>query len=196
MGVVYQAIRLADGALVAVKTIKPAIDPTPVQMDRFLHRQRIIGQQCPNIVSFHELGQSNGLLYFAMDYIAGTDVAQLLSHHGGPLPIVRAVDLVCQLLWALDYAHAKGFVHLDVKPSNMLVTQDGGRDVVRLSDFGLARIYLSSRMSGLSTGDEFGGTAPFMAPEQINDLRATKPSADQYSAAATLYNFLTDCFIT
>jgi eukaryotic-like serine/threonine-protein kinase len=196
MGVVYQAVRASDGALVAVKTIKPAIDPTPAEMDRFLREARIMSQlDHPNIVSFHELGQSNGLLYFAMDFVAGTDAAQLLSQFGGPLPIVRAVDLVCQLLWALDYAHAKGFLHLDVKPSNILVTQEGGRDVVRLSDFGLARIYLSSKMSGLSTGDEFGGTAPFMAPEQINDLRATKPSADQYSAAATLYNFLTDCFI-
>ena len=95
----------------------------------------------------------------------------------------------------VDYAHAKGFVHLDVKPSNMMVAQEGGKDVVKLSDFGLARIYLTSRMSGLSTIGEFGGTAPFMAPEQINDLRATKPPADQYGEAATLYNFLTDCFI-
>ena len=77
----------------------------------------------------------------------------------------------------------------------MLVTQEAGRDVVRLSDFGLARIYLTSKMSGLSTDAEGGGTAPFMAPEQINDLRAAKPTADQYSAAATLYNFLTDRFI-
>jgi eukaryotic-like serine/threonine-protein kinase len=196
MGVVYQAIRTADGALVALKTIKPAVDPTPSDLDRFLREARILSElDHPNIVSFHELGKSNGLLYFAMDYVVGRDAAHLLSEYGGPLPIGRAVDLICQVLWALDYAHAKGFVHLDVKPSNMLVTQEGGRDVVRLSDFGLARIYLTSRMSGLSTDGEFGGTAPFMAPEQINDLRATKPSADQYGAAATLYNFLTDRFI-
>ncbi len=196
MGVVYQAVRTSDGRLVALKTIKPAVDPTPVEIDRFLREAQILSElDHPNIVSFHELGESNGLLYFAMDYVAGTDAARLLSQNGGPLPIARAVDLVCQLLRALDYAHAKGFVHLDVKPSNMLVTQEGGRDVVRLSDFGLARIYLTSKMSGLSANDEGGGTAPFMAPEQINDLRATKPSADQYSAAATLYNFLTDHFI-
>ena len=196
MGVVYQALRAVDGGLVALKTIKPAVDPTPVEIDRFLREARILSElDHPNIVAFHEMGESNGLLYFAMDYVAGTDAAQLLKQHGGPLPIARAVDLVCQLLRALDYAHAKGFVHLDVKPSNMLVTQEGGREVVRLSDFGLARIYLTSRMSGLTTNNECGGTAPFMAPEQINDLRATKPSADQYSAAATLYNFLTDRFI-
>ena len=196
MGVVYQAIRTADGGLVALKTIKPAVDPTQVEMDRFLREAHILSElDHPNIVSFHELGESGGLLYFAMDYVAGADAAHLLKQHHGPLPIARAVDLVCQLLQALEYAHAKGFVHLDVKPSNMLVAQEGGRDVVRLSDFGLARIYLTSKMSGLSTNDGGGGTAPFMAPEQINDLRGTKPSADQYSAAATLYNFLTDQFI-
>jgi eukaryotic-like serine/threonine-protein kinase len=196
MGVVYQAVRTADGGLVALKTIQPAVDPTPVEIDRFLREARILSElDHPNIVSFHELGESNGLLYFAMDYVAGTDAARLLRQHGGPLPIARAVDLVCQLLQALEYAHAKGFVHLDVKPSNMLVTQEAGRDMVRLSDFGLARIYFTSKMSGLSNNDEGGGTAPFMAPEQINDLRATKPSADQYSAAATLYNFLTDRYI-
>jgi serine/threonine-protein kinase len=165
-------------------------------MDRFLREAQILSElDHPNIVAFHELGESNGLLYFAMDYVAGTDAAHLLRQHRGPLPIARAVDLVCQLLRALDYAHARGFVHLDVKPANMLVTQEGGRDVVRLSDFGLAHIYLTSKMSGLSTNDECGGTAPFMAPEQINDLRATKPSADQYSSAATLYNLLTDRYI-
>ncbi len=196
MGVVYQAIRAADGGLVALKTIKPAVDPTPAEMDRFLREAHILSElDHPNIVAFHELGESSGLLYFVMDYVAGTDGAHLLKQHRGPLPIARAVDLVCQLLRALDYAHAKGFVHLDVKPSNMLVTQEGGRDVVRLSDFGLARIYLTSKMSGLSSNDGGGGTAPFMAPEQINDLRAAKPSADQYSAASTLYTFLTDQFI-
>jgi serine/threonine protein kinase len=196
MGVVYQAVRTADGGLVALKTIQPAVDPTPVEIDRFLREARILSElDHPNIVSFHELGESNGLLYFAMDYVTGTDAGELLKQHGGPLPIARAVDLVCQLLRALEYAHAKGFVHLDVKPSNMLVTREGGRDVVRLSDFGLARIYFTSKMSGLSNSDEGGGTAPFMAPEQINDLRAAKPSADQYSAAATLYNFLTDRYI-
>ena len=196
MGAVYQALRLSDGGLVALKTIKPAVDPTQAEINRFLREARILSElDHPNIVAFHEMGESNGLLYFAMDYVSGSDAAQLLRKHRGPLPIARAVNLVCQVLQALDYAHAKGFVHLDVKPSNMLVTHEEGHDAVRLSDFGLARIYLTSRMSGLSSNDEAGGTAPFMAPERINDLRAAKPPADQYSAAATLYNFLTDHYI-
>ena len=196
MGVVYQAIRTTDGGLVAIKTIRPAIEPTQVEIRRFLREAQILSElDHPNIVSFHELGESSGLLYFAMDYVPGTDAAHLLKQNRGPLPVARAVSLICQLLQALEYAHAKGFVHLDVKPSNLMVTNEAGREVVRLSDFGLARIYLTSKMSGLSSSEQGGGTAPFMAPEQINDLRTTKPSADQYSAAATLYNFLTDRFI-
>jgi len=196
MGVVYQALRAVDGGLVALKTIKPAVDPSRVDLERFLREAQILSElDHPNIVAFHEMGESNGLLYFAMDYVAGLDAAQLLRQQRGPLPIGRAVDLVCQMLRALDYAHAKGFVHRDVKPANMLVMQEGGRDVVKLSDFGLARIYQTSKMSGLTQNHEWGGTAPFLAPEQINDLRGTRPPADQYSAAATLYNLLTNCFI-
>jgi len=196
MGVVYQALRVADGRLVALKTIQPAVAPSPSVTDRFLREAQILSElDHPNIVAFHEMGETNGLLHFAMDYVAGIDAAQLLKQQRGPLAVARAVDLLCQLLQALDYAHAKGFVHRDIKPANMLLTQDGGREVVKLSDFGLARIYQTSRMSGLTQNHEGGGTAPFMAPDQINDLRGTKPSADQYSAAATLYNLLTDRFV-
>jgi serine/threonine-protein kinase len=196
MGVVYQALRASDGRLVALKTIQPAVAPTPVVVERFLREAQILGElDHPNIVAFHEMGESNGLLHFAMDFVPGFDAAQLLMQNRGPLPVARAVDLVCQVLQALDYAHAKGFVHRDIKPANMLVTQEGGRELVKLSDFGLARIYQTSRMSGLTQNHEWGGTAPFMAPDQINDLRATKPPADQYSTAATLYNLLTDRFI-
>jgi serine/threonine-protein kinase len=196
MGVVYQALRGSDGWLVALKTIQPAVAPTPVVVERFLREAQILNElDHPNIVAFHEMGESNGLLHFAMDYVAGIDAAQLLKQNRGLLPVPRALDLVCQVLQALDYAHAKGFVHRDIKPANMLVTREGGRDVVKLSDFGLARLYQTSRMSGLTQDHEWGGTAPFLAPDQINDLRATKPPADQYSTAATLYNLLTDRFI-
>jgi serine/threonine-protein kinase len=196
MGVVYQAVRASDGGLVALKTIQPAVAPTPVIVERFLREARILSElDHPNIVAFHEMAESNGLLHFAMEYVPGSDAGQLLKQNRGPLPVARAVDLVCQMLQALDYAHAKGFVHRDIKPANMLVTRDGSRERVKLSDFGLARIYQTSRMSGLTQDHGWGGTAPFLAPDQISDLRATKPPADQYSTAATLYNLLTDRFI-
>src|SRR5262249_57735670 len=67
---------------------------------------------------------------------------------------------------------------------------DGGK-TVKLADFGLARVYQESKLSGLTMVDEFGGTVPFMAPEQVTNFRQARPAADQYSAAATLYNLLT-----
>src|SRR5262249_57592890 len=88
------------------------------------------------------------------------------------------------------YAEGRGFVDRDVKPANLLVTEAGGREEVRLADFGLARAYQASWLSGLTLAGAAGGTPLFMAPEQVLDFRAVKPPADQYSAAARLYTLL------
>jgi serine/threonine-protein kinase len=197
MGVVYLARRAADGMVVALKTIVPAVAATKVQVDRFLREARILqGLTHPNIVGFREMGESGGQLYFAMDYLRGTDAGRLLQAHGGPLPIRRAVNLVCQLLEALAYAHSRLFVHRDIKPQNMLVVAASGvgqhpGETVKLLDFGLARVYQSSQLSGLTMERDIGGTVPFMAPEQITHFRESKPTVDQYAAGATLYNLLT-----
>jgi serine/threonine-protein kinase len=199
MGVVYLALRSTDGRLVALKTIIPAVAGSQVQLERFLREANILRTlDHPHIVAFHEMGEAKGQLYFVMDYVRGVDAAQLLRTHG-PLPIKRAVGLVCQLLEALQYAHGHGFVHRDIKPSNMLVTsatpvREGATtesEVVKLSDFGLARIYQTSKLSGLTLTGDVGGSSAFMAPEQITSFREAKPPVDQYSAGATLYNLLT-----
>ncbi len=82
-------------------------------------------------------------------------------------------------------------MHRDVKPSNLIIEPRGADDFVWLADFGLARAYQGSSLSGLTTTGSIGGTLPFMAPEQITDYRNVTPAADQYSAAATLYYLLT-----
>jgi eukaryotic-like serine/threonine-protein kinase len=193
MGVVSLVLRDADGVLVALKTVQPAMVGTEAQTERFLREARILGQlDHPHIVAFHDVGESDGLLYFAMDFVQGSDVAELQRRHGGPLSIPRAVDLTCQMLSALEYAHAKGFVHRDIKPSNLLVEEKDGHDVVRLTDFGLARTYQTSPLSGLTLQGSIGGTVAFMAPEQITHFREAKPPVDQYAAGATLYKLLTD----
>jgi serine/threonine-protein kinase len=202
MGVVYLALRLADRTVVALKTIIPAVTATKPLVERFLREARVLRDlQHPHIVAFREMGESFGQLYFAMDYVRGMDAAHLLKNHGRPLPVGRAVALVCQLLDALAYAHARRFVHRDIKPANLLVISGSlprgihGKDVVQLADFGLARVYQASRLSGLTMQGNLGGTVPFMAPEQVTNFREARPPADQYAAGATLYNLLTDRFI-
>jgi serine/threonine-protein kinase len=125
-----------------------------------------------------------------MDFVPGADAARLLEREG-PWLVARAVRLVCQVLEALEHAHGKGFVHRDIKPANVLVTEVEGREQARLLDFGLARVYLVSKLSGLTLAGQVAGTAPFMAPEQIVSFRECMPAADQYAVAATLYNLLT-----
>jgi serine/threonine-protein kinase len=191
MGVVHLSVREADGAVVAVKTIAPAQAGSPEQVERFLREARILEQlDHPHIVAFQEMGEAEGLLYFAMDYLPGTDAAGLLREHG-PLPVERAVRLMAQVLQALDYAHAKRFVHRDIKPGNILLTRRDGEEIASLADFGLARVYQASQMSGLTVTGALGGTPAFMAPEQVTGYRDAKPAADQYAAAATLYHLLT-----
>jgi serine/threonine-protein kinase len=113
----------------------------------------------------------------------------------GPWPIPRAVRVVCRLLEALEYAHGRGFVHRDVKPANLIITESAGQEQARLVDFGLARAYQASKLSGLTLAGQIAGTAPFMAPEQILSFREAKPPVDQYAAAATLYNLLTAKYV-
>lgn len=145
----------------------------------------------PNIVSLYDVGRADRRLYLVMEYVPGPDALRLTEARGGRLPIGRAVDLVCQTLDALVHARQAGIVHRDVKPNNVLVTRKGRRDVVKLGDFGLARICHNSSLSGLTVDGDIRGTLGFLAPEHVRDLRGVGPQADQYGAAATLYYLLT-----
>jgi serine/threonine-protein kinase len=195
MGTVHLAMRLADATLVAVKMVTPAASGSRTTIERFLREAKILCElNHPNIVAFREMGEAHGQLYFAMEYVPGADAGRLLKERGA-LPLPRAVSLVCQLLQALEYAHAKGFVHRDIKPSNLLVSEESGSDEVKLADFGLARVYQASNLSGLTLTGSTGGTVAFMPPEHITNFRMVKPAADQYAAAATLYKLLTDKFV-
>ena len=196
MGTVYSAIRLKDNSVVALKTIRPGGAIRETDVKRFFRETEILQKlQHQNIVAFHDVGEADGILYFAMEYVRGQDALQMMQSADGPLPIAQGVAIICQLLLALDFAHSKGVVHRDIKPANVLLTQVEGRGVVKLADFGLARVYQSSRMSGLTVMGETGGTPAFMAPEQITNYRDSQPPVDQFAAAATLYYLLTQSCI-
>lgn len=196
MGTVYQAIRDSDRSIVALKTVLPGTVINPRDQQRFLREADILQKLLhPQIVSYRESGESNGLLYFSMEYVPGNGADQLVKQQAAPLTVVRAVKIVLQLLSALRYAHTEGFVHRDIKPSNVLVVETGREDVVKLADFGLARAYQASGMSGLTMTGDIGGTIGYMSPEQITNFRHALPATDQYAAAATLYYLISGRFI-
>jgi serine/threonine-protein kinase len=191
MGVVYLATRASDGAEVALKTVALGSSAPQRDIQRFLREANILRQlQHPNIVTFHDMGRQGETLYFVMDYVPGTDAGSLLAQQGR-LQVGRAVRLVCQALDALHYAHGQGFVHRDVKPANLLVSSGPRGEICQVADFGLARVYHASVLSGITMLGESGGTPDYMPPEQITHYRDVRPAADQYAAAATLYRLLT-----
>jgi eukaryotic-like serine/threonine-protein kinase len=196
MGIVSLARRTCDSSLIALKTVIPDAAATAEDLARFLREARILYDlHHPHIVRCVELGDSTGHVYFAMDYVPGVDAHQLVRQSGGPLPIGRAVRLTCQMLEALAYAHARRFVHRDIKPSNLLVTVNQGEEVAKLADFGLARVYQSSRLSGLTITGDIQGTPAFMPPEQITRYRDVLPTSDLYSVGATVYYLLTRRYV-
>jgi serine/threonine-protein kinase len=195
MGVVYLATRLVDGREVGLKTIRLATSAAGREIQRFLREANTLQQlRHRHIVVFYEAGREKDLLFFTMEYVPGTDAAKLLRQTT-PLPVGRPVNWLCQALDALHYAHGQGFVHRDVKPANLLITGNGSGDVCKLADFGLARVYQASTLSGITMLGDVGGTVPYLPPEQITNYRDVGPAADQYSAAATLYHLLTGRYI-
>jgi serine/threonine protein kinase len=130
------------------------------------------------------------MLCFIMEWVEGESCYDAVKR-AGPFSPERVVALGCQLLEALAHAHLQGFIHRDVKPGNILLTTNEGREMLKLADFGLARTYQASAMSGLTICGQPGGTLGYMPPEQALDFRSARPAADQYSTAATLYFLLT-----
>jgi hypothetical protein len=191
MGVVYRALGEADQAEFALKTILPRVQGQGETVQRFLREADILRQlQHPNIVAFRDLGTIGATLFIAMEFVPGKTAAALVQQQG-PLTMERAVGWTVQMLEGLAYAHDRGFVHRDLKPANLLVKELTGEELVKIADFGLARAYEQTSLSGLTVSGMAGGTPQFMPPEQILNFRAAKPAADQYSAAATLYFLLT-----
>jgi serine/threonine-protein kinase len=152
--------------------------------ERFLRESRLAASiDHPNVIPVYDAGEVGGELYIAMRFVEGSDLKQLLA--AGSLESARAVAFVSQVAAALDAAHARGLVHRDVKPSNVLVTEDGH---VYLADFGLTR-RLGEAAAAFGSGHSLG-TADYVAPEQIRGDEVDG-RADLYSLGCLLYESLT-----
>jgi pSer/pThr/pTyr-binding forkhead associated (FHA) protein len=196
MGVVYQARHNQTGQMVALKLIVPETATTNAAVDRFLREMSVISQlRHPNIVEWYEQGMTRGQFWFAMEYVAGTNLEALAKERPGQYPIDQACRLACQVLKGLEQAHRLGFVHRDIKPENILIAQTENGLLAKISDFGLAKSFRGVGLSGLTFSGEMRGTVQFMPPEQMLDFKAVTPLADLYAAAATLYYLLTCQYI-
>jgi serine/threonine-protein kinase len=188
MGVVYLAEDLRLRRKVALKLIAPDLAGDERFRERFLRESELAASfDHPNVIPIYAAGEADGLVYLAMRYVAGTDLKALLAREGALEP-AHALAIVTQVAEALDAAHEHGLVHRDVKPANVLITGQSGKEHAYLSDFGLTKS--GSLSTGLTAAGEFLGTIDYVAPEQIRG-GSVDGRADLYSLGCLLFECLT-----
>ncbi|HTZ12264.1 MAG TPA: serine/threonine-protein kinase [Mycobacterium sp.] len=174
----------------ALKVLSEAITAERGFRERFQREADLAGALWhPNIVAVHDRGEFDGHLWIAMDYVDGTDVAQLAKRrYPTGMPAQDVCDIVAAVAAALDYAHSRGLLHRDVKPANILITEpEDGKRRILLADFGIARPLAD--ISGLTVTNFTVGTLTYAAPEQLMGADIDG-RADQYALAATTFHLL------
>jgi len=188
MGVVYRAEDLRLGRKVALKLLRASLADDGTYRERFLRESRLAASiEHAAILPIYEAGETDRLLYIAMRFVDGVDLAELLRREG-PLAPERGVALVGQLASALDAAHARGLIHRDVKPSNALIGSDGDGEHAYLVDFGITQDTASQER--LTATDQLVGTLDYLAPERIRG-EPVDGRADVYALGCVLFECLT-----
>jgi serine/threonine-protein kinase len=189
MGIVYKARDPQIDRLVAVKTIS-VLGENPEEdgdyLTRFLLEARAAGSLShPGIVTIFDVGEGTQTRapYIVMEFVAGQALSKLLAESENKLPIESALQLCQQLAEALDYAHTQGVVHRDMKPANVLVTDDGR---AKIADFGIAKMNLAL----ITLPGNVMGTPAFMSPEQLEG-GVVDGRSDLFSLGVILYTMLT-----
>jgi predicted ATPase/DNA-binding CsgD family transcriptional regulator len=187
MSVVYLAEDTRLSRKVALKLLPEELASDERFRERFLRESRLAASlDHPHVVPIYEAGEAEGRLYIAMRYVEGTDLKKLL-HEQGALEPERALAICGQVADALDFAHEHDLVHRDVKPSNVLVAFQRGREHCYLADFGLTKPVASE--SAVTHTGELIGTIDYVAPEQIRG-EPVDGRADVYSLGCLLYECL------
>ncbi|PRH76707.1 serine/threonine protein kinase [Streptomyces solincola] len=191
MAVVYRARDLRLERTVALKLLAPELARNDTFRKRFAHESRVAAAiEHPHIVPVFEAGETEGVLYIAMRFVAGQDLRALLDRRG-PLDPAQGGRIAAQVASALDAAHAHELVHRDVKPGNILIapgTDSEHPEHAYLTDFGLTKKSLS--LTGFTTVGQFVGTLDYVAPEQISG-RPVDGRCDVYSLGCVVYETLT-----
>jgi serine/threonine-protein kinase len=182
MGIVWKAYDTVLRRYVALKLLSASFRKTKDMQERFLREARAAGGiQHPNIVTVYDLGESEGQLFIAMELVEGRDLSDMIALRD-PLALERKLDIAIEVLTGLHFAHQRGVIHRDVKPSNVRVMPDGR---VKIMDFGIARLQKAD-----ATGSgAIVGTPTYMAPEQITNGAIT-PATDVFSVGCMLYELL------
>ncbi|HKH91933.1 MAG TPA: serine/threonine-protein kinase, partial [Gemmatimonadaceae bacterium] len=179
MGVVYKAVDTVLDRTVAIKVMNDAIARQDELRQRFLREaQAAASLQHPNVVSIYDMGEVDGHLYIAMEFVQGADL-EALYQSAAPMSLQEKLDIVIDVLTGLTFAHKRGIVHRDIKPANIRIAEDGR---AKLMDFGVAHL-ASSNLT--NTGASLG-TPVYMSPEQITGGKAT-PATDVFAVGAVLY---------
>jgi len=191
MGQVYKAYHPEAAKLVAIKVILPQGKLDAESIKRFEREVKASEKLVhPNIIAVLDSGRINDHLFMVMELIEGKDLFEQISENG-KLPVNEAVAYIIQAARALEFAHANGVIHRDVKPANLIVNSQG---LLKLVDMGLAKIHAGENenlVSMLTTNTAIMGSADFMSPEQTVSTKNVDARADIYSLGASFYFLLT-----
>lgn len=190
MGAVYKARQKSLKRLVAIKILPTAGADDDFQfVERFRNEAETLAQMNhPAIVNVYDFGETpNGLLYFVMEFVDGTDVHKMIQS-SGKLSAEHALSITAHVCDALAYAHRHGVIHRDIKPANILIDREGH---VKVADFGLAKMHDPSQTSGLTRTNMTMGTPDYAAPEVFKPGMVTDHRADLYAVGVMLYQMLT-----
>ena len=187
MAAVFEAKQISLDRIVAIKVLPKRFSENQEFVDRFYREGRAAARlNHPNIVQAIDVGEAGGYHYFVMEYVKGETVYDQVSS-STPYDETEGLRIILQTAYALEHAHARGFIHRDVKPKNIMITKEGD---VKLADLGLARNIADQETAAAERGRAYG-TPYYISPEQIRGEMSIDFRADIYSLGATFYHMVT-----